>query len=132
MSNVAFASCVSGGISTIPTDTESEVILQKGSKGILPCREEGNLTINNVAWSKGSFDSLPLMEAGYYKDAWEKGGLGYDRGTHDVMKNFSLVIKHVEINDDELFFCTSHILQPRTFLISQVNVSVFGKLYMSL
>jgi len=120
-----------GGIATIPIDTESAVVLQKGSKGMLPCREEGNLTlINNVAWYKGSFDDLPIIQAGYYKGSWEKGG--YDKKLYDIHENFSLIIKNVETTDHGSFFCSANILEPRSFLTSQVNVSVFGKLYFRL
>ena len=111
------------GTSTVTVDTESEVVLQKGSRGILSCREESNLTINNVAWFKDSVDARPIIQAGYQTDTWETFG----EGQYDIYENFSLIIKHVETNDDGLFFCSATILEPITFLISRVNVSVFGK-----
>ena len=114
-------------MSTIPIDTESEVVLRRGSRGLLSCREEGNLTlINNAVWEKLASDT-PLITGGYYQGVWEKGGHGYDKGLYDIDKNFSLIIRHVDIVDHDSFFCSAAILEPRTFLRSLTNVSVVGE-----
>ena len=78
------------------------------------------------SWEKPASETT-LIIGGYYQGVWEKGGHGYDRGLYDIDRNFSLIIRHVEIDDHDSFICTAAILEPRTFLRSRTNASVVGE-----
>ena len=86
-------------------DTDLQVTLQKGSRGVLPCRVTRQ--VDSITWSRGpTFESSqPILAFRFYDGTWEKLGTGYTEGLYDINANFSLIINTVTIEDRGYFFC---------------------------
>ena len=108
--------------------TERKVILQKGTRDILPCRVAENTTLAYVIWHKGStFVTADLLVELYFlRGTPIKDGDGYTRGSYDIHDNYSLVIENVSVKDNEYFFCEVVTLSNEIYT-NQTNVIVFGK-----
>ena len=103
-------------------------MLQKGSRGLLPCRVDRGVGL--VTWSQGYSPSTAeiLLRYKLYNDKWTKGGDGYDSGLYDIHANFSLVIKNVMIADDDgYFFCEILDLETGQNFWNTTDVLVYGK-----
>ena len=118
----------SGVSSSITVGTISEVHLEKGTKGLLPCDVKHDIPLSTVDWLKASLDSDPLIIlANSSQGGWRKGSPGYENGIYDMESNFSLIFNHVDIKDNGIFFCrVADFSVPPDPYSNQTNVSVFG------
>ena len=110
-------------------DTEPEVVLQKDTRGMLPCRVDPSVDVGLVFWSSG----LTLSTAGIVvhmsllSEKRTKSGTGYEAGLYDIDDEFSLIINNASVEDNGNFFC--EISEKGTGALSHnhTNVVVFGK-----
>ena len=107
--------------------TKAEIVLRKGSQGVLPCRAEKEAAA--LYWYKGPTlkTATLLLLTLRYENVWEKEITAEFRGLYDINDNFSLVINSTRIHDNDYFFCD--ILDPESGTFSnKTRVTVFGKL----
>ena len=105
--------------------TEPVVALEKGSRGLLPCKVDRD--VNAVYWHKGPSQSTLLVVFQYFKEEWQKIGQGIDEGLYDIYDNFTLVIKEVAVEDNDYFFCEILDRESGNTFTNQTSVRVFGK-----
>ena len=110
-------------------DTEAEIVLRKGSHGLLPCRVDKEVA--GVYWSKGptfrTSTLLLLME--FHDNTWKREIPEDSKQFYNINDNFSLVINRTRIQDNGLFFCEILDLDTGTPFVNQTSVTVFGKFY---
>ena len=119
---------VSGSASPVYVSTDKEIVLEKGSQGILPCRVERDVGL--VTWSQGYTPSTAeiLLRYKFYNKKWTKGGDGFDNELYDIHTNFSLVIKNVRISDDDgYFFCEILDIETGRNFWNNTDVIVYGE-----
>ena len=106
-------------------DTEPEVIMQKGTRGELPCRVD--ISVALLFWYKGprlsGAQTIIIMDA----QTKQKEGDGYSSGHYDVGGNFSLIINEVNVEDNDNFYCEISELETGSPFNNRTSVVVFGK-----
>ena len=111
-------------------DTEPEVILQKGTRGVLPCRVDTTVVL--LSWYKGpkltSSQTIIIMDV----ETEHKFGDGYSTKQYDIAVNFSLIINEVGVGDNANFFCEVSELGTGSLYNNRTSVVVFGKFDISL
>ena len=107
-------------------DTDQQVTLQTGSRGVLPCRVTRQ--VDSITWSRGPtfVSSQPILAFLFYDGTWEKLGTGYTEGLYDINANFSLIINNVTIEDRGYFFCEMLDRDIGQTFENQTQVAVFG------
>ena len=107
--------------------TEPQVALQKGSTGLLPC--DVKEAVEYVQWIKGPvpFNNQPIITYYPHIDGSKKVGSGYTQGLYDITVNFSLIITKVEIDNEDTYFCTAHVIATKELSSNTTDVNVFGK-----
>ena len=110
---------------------EDEVFLEKGTRGLVPCRTD--IDVVNLVWS---LDPPPIREMlvilDYYGGKWVKFVPGNFKGVFDIDQDFSLVIKDVRVETAASYYCTVGENGTRRSFTNSTNVNVYGKLYCSL
>ena len=110
-------------------DTEPEVVLQKDTRGVLPCRVNPSVDVGIVFWTRGQTLSTAqiVVTIGLLSETITKWGAGYEAGLYDIDDDFSLIIKNASLEDNGNFFC--EISEKGTGALShnRTNVVVFGK-----
>ena len=104
---------------------EDEVFLEKGTRGLVPCRTD--LEVVSVIWS---LDPPParklLVILDYYNGVWTKGGPGYTKGLYDIDRNYTLIIKHVRVDHSATYYCMIGAIGVGT-AFNSTTVNIFGK-----
>ena len=107
--------------------TDPEIVLEEGSRGVLPCRVDG-LDAVRVTWSRGPVlqyaQVLIIHES--YNDDWSTYGGGYQHG-YDILANFSLIIDDVMVRDSGIFFCEIFDQTTSQNFNDFTDVKVYGK-----
>ena len=114
--------------SELTIGTEPHVTLQIGTRGLLPCDVKG--AIEYVHWIKGpniDFTNEPVIIYFPNQNDSNKEGPGYDNGKYDITVEFSLVLKTVDIYNEDVYFCTVHDMNTNELYYNQTIVTVFGK-----
>ena len=106
-------------------DTE-QVILQMGTRGLLPCDLPRDRDIAFAYWYTGLTFSVELIVNEYIDNVWQRRGPGYEFGSYDITNNFSLIINSVSLEDNDQFTCEIVYLDGQNAQKS-LNVSVFSK-----
>ena len=113
-------------------DTEPEVVFQKDTQGVLPCRVNPSVDVGLVIWTRGPTISSGeiLVSMSLWSETRTKLGTGYEAGLYDIDDNdydFPLIIKNASVEDNHSFFC--EISEKGTGALSHnyTNVVVFGK-----
>ena len=108
--------------------TDPEVVLQKGERGVLPCRV--GREVGAVTWSRGPeittadiVIALQLLPNGEFI----KAGQGDDDELYDISDNFSLIIIESTIDNNGNYFCDVLDLDSGQPIVNNTNVIVFGK-----
>ena len=110
-------------------DTEPEVVLQKDTRGVLPCRVNPNVDVGVVFWSRGSTLSTGelVVTMSIFGGTKIKFGTGYGSGLYDIDDELSLIIKNVSVEDNGSFFCEISEEGTGDLSHNQTYVAVFGK-----
>ena len=106
---------------------ESQITLEKGTRGELPCEVQG--VVDYVEWKRGSTapSNEPLVLIIQHDGERIKQGSDFSR--YDITSNFSLVVNDVEIiSHEDRYFCTLRYSSTEEFFRNQINVTVFGEL----
>ena len=107
--------------------TDTDVVLQKGERGMLPCRV--GREVATVTWSRGP--ELPtaavLTILQFLNGKVFKTGQGYADGLYDITDDFTLIINESTIDHIGNYFC--EILDPDSGrpIANNTNVIVFGE-----
>ena len=107
--------------------TEYEVLLAKGSRGIIPCDVDTDDTIATVDWRKGSAEAQPSITLANFDGTWGVDGPRYVDGSYDMDLDFSLIIKNVSVEDNNDFFCRVLLISSGFMRFNQTIVSVYCK-----
>ena len=110
-------------------DTEPEVVLQKDTRGMLPCRVNPSVDVGIVFWSRGSTLSTgeTVVTMSILGGTKIKSGTGYGSGLYDVDDELSLIINNVSVEDNDNFFCEISEEGTGDLSHNQTYVAVFGK-----
>ena len=110
-------------------DTEPEVVLQKDTRGVLPCRVNPSTDVGIVFWSRGSTLSTGeiVVTMSILGGTKIKFGTGYSSGLYDINDELSLIIKNVSVEDNGSFFCEISEEGTGDLSHNQTYVAVFGK-----
>ena len=116
--------------SSVFVGTEAQVILRRGSKGLLPCEVRGN--IDYVLWKRGSSDESKAHQIIYTIyvldiNSWKISGPGYESGLYNITSNFSLVINNVEIDHEDTYICVIHEVTANVIVTNGTNAIVIGR-----
>ena len=118
---------ISGGSTeaNVTVGTLPQVALQKGSRGLLPCQVQGD--VDFVGWRKGpaAFTNQPLVIRVLEEGVWKKKRFD-ESGQFDMTSDFSLIIRDVDIHNEDFYSCTAKVLHTYDFLADNTDVSVFG------
>ena len=119
------------GTSSPILQMEEEVFLEKGTRGLLPCRTD--IEVVNLLWSLDpppARELLVILE--YYGGKWIKVVPGNFKGVFDIDQDFSLVIKDVRVESGAAYHCTVGENGTLNAFTNHTVVNVFGKLEYSL
>ena len=110
---------------------EDEVFLEKGTRGLVPCRTD--IDVDSVVWS---LDPPParqlLVILDFYRGEWIKVVPGNFKGVFDIDQDLSLVIKDVRVASGATYHCTVGENGTLNAFTNHTVVNVFGKLKYSL
>ena len=108
--------------------TDPEVVLQKGERGVLPCRVSRE--VGTVTWSRGpeltTADILITLQLPHNGE-FIKAGQGYEDKLYDIDDNFSLIINEARIYNNGNYFCDVLDLDSGRPITNNTNVIVFGE-----
>ena len=127
---------IAGPVMVEPTvvvvGTEPEILLQKGTQAVIPCRVEREVA--SVTWSKGpqldTADIIVIYQ--YLKTGWAKEIYEDTDGLYDIAVNFSLIINEVLIEHDQYFFCEVLDVESGQSIANKTDVNVFGEYLLGL
>ena len=110
-------------------DTEPEVVLQKDTRGVLPCRVNPSVDVGIVFWSRGPTLSTAeiVVSMGLLSERRSKSGTGYQAGLYDIDDEFSLIVINASVEDNGNFFCEISEKGSGALSHNHTNVVVFGK-----
>ena len=107
---------------------EEEVFLEKGTRGLVPCRTD--IQVVNLIWSLDPPPARePLVILDYYRGEWIKKVQKDVKGVIDIDQDFSLVIKDVRVESGNTYHCTVGENGTRRAFTNSTIVNVFGKMY---
>ena len=107
--------------------TDPQVIVRKGTRGVLPCRVERE--VNAVTWSRGPSDTTAaiLVIQRIVSKEWITEGPGYLTGEYDMEDDYSLIIDDVGVEDNDDFFCAILDKDTGRNFVNKTSVMVYGK-----
>ena len=118
---------VSVGVSNPVLHMEDEVFLEKGTRGLVPCRPD--IDAVHVIWSLDPPPiRKPLVINDFIRGEWKTFFLGGSKGMFDIDQDFSLVIKDVRVESGATYHCTVGENGTRNVFTNHTTVNVFGKL----
>ena len=106
---------------------EGEVFLEKGTRGLVPCRTD--IEVNGVVWSLDPPPTIreTLVILDYYGGKLVKFVPGNYKGVFDIDQDFSLVIKDVRVENGVTYHCTVSENGTLNSFTNHTAVNVFGK-----
>ena len=106
---------------------EGEVFLEKGTRGLVPCRTD--IEVNGVVWSLDPPPTIreTLVILDYYGGKLVKFVPGNYKGVFDIDQDFSLVIKDVRVENGVTYHCSVSENGTLNSFTNHTAVNVFGK-----
>ena len=100
--------------------------MEKGSRGLLPCDVQG--AVDYVDWVKGpsTFGSTPLVSITLEDGVWKKRRT-HESGQYDITSDFSLIIRDVDIHNEDVYTCMVKVLHALDFITNTTHVNVLGR-----
>ena len=127
MSTFVFSSSLAThSVSESVVVTDPEVILEKGTRSMLPCEVNPDIEVRIVFWYRGPQIQNAEILVKLSLPSGIKVGDGHRDGFYDIDSDFTLTITSVSVHDDTKFFC--EIVTPTNEIFNnETDVTVFGK-----
>ena len=108
--------------------TNPETTLEKGTRGMLSCRVNSEVSVGAILWNKGPTysESKNIVQLDTRYNIGYRSGPGYTEGSFNMSNDYSLVIYDVEVGNKGRYFCIA-IDEDKTTVWNSTDVDVFGK-----